>query len=151
MKYIKLFESHYNFENIINQIKNDGFSYKEFGGDMKISKNGSYVKFFYMKDTYHIIEFNDVSLEKVYDEIGEECYFVSSVSIDNDSPLLIRRFLTYVENFAVEHEIDTICLVAEPFGNKKLSYDKLISLYQRMGFIKFEDISEGVTIMYKNI
>ena len=95
-----------------------------------------------MKDTHDLVEFNDLDLSDVYEIIGDECYFISSVVINNESPLLIRRFFKYVEEFALIEGYNTICLVAEPFKDKRLPYQQLISLY--------ENISEESMLMYKH-
>ena len=151
MDYIKLFESFKSHDDYINWIENQGFEYKDNLGDITIKKNDSYIEFFKMKDTYHLVEFNDLDLNKVYSEIGEECYFISKIVIENENPMIIKKFLSFVNELALMDNYYTIVLVAEPFKDKKLSYDRLIKLYKNLGFSEFEEISNGSMIMYKHI
>jgi len=138
MKHIKLYEE-------FNEIE----SY----GDYTYGNGKSYIKYFKMKDTYSLVEFTGLDLESVYGEIGEECVFVDKVYIHpEDNPLILRRFLSKVENYTKEIGYNTIVLDAEPFDDKRLDVSKLINLYEKFGFIVYQELpSGGAYIMYKKL
>ena len=118
-----------------------------------ISKGESYLNFFRMKDTYHIVEFNDVlDLDDIYSEIGEECYFIKEIYINpDDSPFLIKQFIKIVEKHCIDDGYDTICFVAEPFLDKRLDYNRLVDLYEKLGFTKYMEIGNEQMLMFKHL
>ena len=145
MKYLNLFEEF-----------STPFEMEEKDGEVTLSIGLSFISFFYLKDTYNLVEFTDLDLDNVYEVIGEECIYIDKISINlNDkesNPHLLRNFLNEVEKYAKEMNCHTICLIAEPFGNKRKSADELVSMYQHFGFEIFEKIpGKDNYMMYKDI
>lgn len=138
MKHLKLFE---NFEETENY------------GEYTYSNGKSYIKYFKMKDTHSIVEFNGMDLDEVYSEIGQECIFIDKVYIHpEDNPLILRRFLSKVESYANEEDYNVIATMAEPFEDKRLNVNQLVDLYKKFGFIIFQKLPDNEAyIMYKEL
>jgi len=138
MRHIKLYEE---------------FKEVESYGDYTYGNGKSYIKYFKMKDTHSIVEFTDLDLDSVYSEIGEECIFIDKVYIHpDDNPLILRSFLSKVEEYAKEVGYNTIATNAEPFADKRLNVNQLVSLYKKLGFIVYQELpSGGAFIMYKEL
>ena len=138
MKYLKLFENFTETENY---------------GEYKYGNGKSYMQYFKMKDTHSLVEFNGMDLESVYDTIGDHCIFIEKVYIHpDDSPMILRRFLSKVEEFANEEDYGVIATVAEPFEDKRLNVNQLVELYQKFGFVVYDKLpSSEAYIMYKDL
>jgi hypothetical protein len=138
MKYIKLFED---------------FKTSEVYGEYTYSNEKSYIKYFKMKDTHSIVEFTDMDLDTLYSEVGQECIFIDKVYIHpDDSPLMLRRFLSKVEEYAHSEGYTTIATMADAFEDKRLSTEQLVELYKKFGFITYQKVPESEAyIMYKDI
>jgi hypothetical protein len=145
MKYLNLFEEF-----------TTPFEMEEKYDEVTLSIGHSFISFFYLKDTYNLVEFTDLDLDNVYETIGEECVYIDKISINLEDkekyPHLVRRFIEEVERYAKEKDCHTICLIAEPFGSKRKSADELVKMYQHFGFEIFEKIpGKEHYMMYKNI
>jgi GNAT superfamily N-acetyltransferase len=138
MKHLKLFEE---------------FTVKENFGEYNYTNGKSYIQYFKMKDTHSLVEFNGMDLESVYDIIGDHCIFIDKVYIHpDDSPLILRRFLNKVEEYAKEEDYNVIATLAEPFEDKRLNVNQLIELYQKFGFVVYEKLPDSEAyIMYKDL
>jgi len=145
MKYLSLFEEF-----------STPFEMEEKHDEITLSIGHSFISFFYLKDTYNLVEFTELDLDNVYEVIGEECIYIDKISINLEDkekyPHLVRRFIEEVERYATEKNCHTICLIAEPFGNKRKNADELVSMYQHFGFEIFEKIpGKDHYMMYKDI
>lgn len=144
MKYLKIFEDF-----------SSKFNIEENNGEMLISMGYSFASFFYLKDTYNLVEFTDLDLNDVYNIIGDNCVYIDKILINpidkENNKHLLREFLGEIEKYTKEIECNTICLIAEPFGEKFKSADELVSMYKYFGFVIFEKIEKGYYLMYKTL
>jgi hypothetical protein len=133
------------------------FEMDEKSGEITLSIGHSFINFFYLKDTHNLVEFTNLDLNDVYQTIGEECIYIDKMSVNpkdkENMPHLVREFIDEVERYAKEMNVNTICLIAEPFGtNKRKTLDELISMYKHFGFIIYEKLpGKESYMMYKDI
>ena len=132
------------------------FEMEEKDGEILLSVGHSFISFYYLKDSYNLVEFTDLDLDGVYEVIGQECVYIDKISINLEDkekhPHLLRLFLNEVERYTKENNYYTICLIAEPFGSKRKSAEELVSMYEHFGFSVYEKIpGKDHYMMYKEI
>jgi len=132
------------------------FEMEEKDGEITLSLGYSFISFYYLKDTYNLVEFTELDLDNVYEVIGQECVYIDKISINLEDkekhPHLLRELLNEVERYTKENNFYTICLIAEPFGSKRKSAEELVSMYKHFGFEIYEKIpGKEHYMMYKEI